>query len=408
MTDAPRPTDTAPTEPATAPSVRHRFPGLSDGWARLDGAAGTLPVDSAIDAFVEFWRSPATSNLGGAFAASAACQDLVDRARTAVGDLVGAEADQIVFGPNSTTLMMGYTRALGRTLQPGDRIVCTQLDHDANVSTWMQMAADRGVHIDLWPLAATGNLDLADLDALLADRPGAGPVRWVAVTGASNLTGAVPPLAGVVERTHAAGARVHLDAVARVPHLPTSHRDLGVDSLMTSVYKWYGPHVGALALSPDLLDHVEPYRVRPADYVGAPRFETGTPAFESLAGVVGAAAFLTETPRAAVIAHEAALLQRLEGGLAALPGVTVHAPSTGDERAPTSIFTVDGHHPDAVAAALATARVAVWHGHSYALELIDALGLTEAGGAVRASIVRYNDESDIDRLLEVVSGLSRP
>ena len=370
MTDAPRPTAAAParpTEPAAAPagahSVRHRFPGLSDGWARLDGAAGTLPVDTAIDAFVEFWHSPATSNLGGAFAASAACGELVDRARTAVGDLVGADA---------------------------------------------QMAADRGVQIDLWPLATTGNLDLADLDALLADRPGAGPVRWVAVTGASNLTGAVPPLAGVVQRAHAAGARVHLDAVARVPHLPTRHRDLGVDSLLTSVYKWYGPHVGALALAPDLLDHVEPYRVRPADYVGPPRFETGTPAFESLAGVIGAAAFLAETPRTVVMAHEAALLERLEGGLAALPGVSVHAPSIGDERAPTSIFTVEGHHPDEVAAALAAARVAVWHGHSYALELIDALGLTETGGAVRASIVRYNDEADIDRLLEVVADLSRP
>ena len=386
-------------------SLRHRFPGLSDGWARLDGAAGTLPVDTAIDAFVEFWRAPATANLGGAFAASAACQELVDRARAAVGDLVGADADQIVFGPNSTTLMMGYTRALGRTLDPGDRIVCTQLDHDADVSTWMQMAADRGVRVELWPLATTGNLDLADLDALLADRPGVGPVRWVAVTGASNLTGAVPPLAGVVERAHAAGARVHLDAVARVPHLPTSHRDLGVDSLMTSAYKWYGPHVGALALTPDLLAHVEPYRVRPADHLGPPRFETGTPAFESLAGVIGAAGFLAETPWAATIAHETALLQRLEAGLATLPGITVHAPTVGAERAPTSIFSVEGHHPAEVATALAAARVAVWHGHSYALELIDALGLSDAGGAVRASIVRYNDEIDVDRLLEVVDGL---
>ena len=406
MTDTQRPTDASPTD-GTAPNVRHRFPGLSDGWARLDGAAGTLPVDTAIDAFVEFWRSPATANLGGAFAASAACGELVDRARAAVGDLVGADADQIVFGPNSTTLMMGYTRALGRTLQPGDRIVCTQLDHDANVSTWMQMATDRGVQVELWPLAASGNLDVADLDALLADRPDAGPVRWVAVTGASTLTGAVPPLAAVVDRAHAAGARVHLDAVARVPHLPTSHRDLGVDSLMTSAYKWYGPHVGALALAPDLLAHVEPYRVRPADYVGPSRFETGTPAFESLAGVVGAAAFLAETPWAATIAHETALLQRLEGGLAGLPGVTVHAPTVGDERAPTSLFSVEGRHPDEVATALAAARVAVWHGHSYALELIDALGLTEAGGAVRASIVRYDDESDIDRLLEVVADLTR-
>ncbi len=390
-----------------APS-RHRFPGLADGWARLDGAAGTLPVDTAIEAFVEFWRSPATSNLGGAFAQSADCEALVHRARTAVGDLVGADAEQVVFGPNSTTLMMGWTRAIGRTLEPGDRIVVTQLDHDANVSTWMQMAADHDVEVVRWPLAATGNLDLTDLEAILADPAARGPVRWLAVTGASNLTGAVPPLVGAIGRAHAAGARVHLDAVARVPHLPTSHRDLGVDSLTTSVYKWYGPHAGALVLAPELLTDVEPYRVRPADYVGPPRFETGTPAFETLAGVVGAAAFMAEAPADEVAAHETALLHRLEDGLRGLPGVTVHAPTAGDERAPTCLFSVDGHAPATVAETLAAAHVSVWHGHSYALELIDALGLTEAGGAVRASIVRYNDGSDVDRLLDVVDRLNPP
>ena len=389
-----------------ASPCRHRFPGLSDGWARLDGAAGTLPVDTAIDALAEFWRSPATANLGGAFAQSAECDALVHRARAAVGDMVGADAEQVVFGPNSTTLMMGWTRALGRTLEPGDRVIVTQLDHDANVSTWMQMAADHDVEIVRWPLAPTGNLDVADLEAILADPGARGPVRWLAVTGASNLTGAVPPLAAAVERAHAAGARVHLDAVARVPHLPTSHRDLGVDSLTTSAYKWYGPHAGALVLTPELLATVEPYRVRPADYVGPARFETGTPAFETLAGVVGAAAFLAETAADVVIDHETALLHRLEDGLRTMPGVTVHAPTAGAERAPTCLFSVEGRTPAQVAEALATAQVSVWHGHSYALELVDALGLAVAGGAVRASIVRYNDGEDVDRLLEVVAGLS--
>lgn len=386
-------------------ATRQRFPGLSDGWARLDGAAGTLAVDSAIDAIADFLRSPAASNHGGAFVQSEACGELVAAARGAVGDLVGAEAEQVVFGPNSTTLMMGWTRALGRTLQAGDRIVTTQLDHDANVSTWMQMASDRGVDVVRWPLAPTGNLDPADLEALLHD-PAGGPVRWVAVTGASNLTGAVPPLAAIVERAHRAGARVHLDAVARVPHLATSYRDLGVDSLMTSAYKWFGPHVGALVLAPELLDTVEPYRVRPADYAGPPRFETGTGAFEALAGVVAAATFLAESSGPATVAHEAALLDRLEAGLRTIDGVTVHAPTAGDERAPTTIFTVDGHPPEAVAEALASARVAVWHGHCYAIELIDALGLTAGGGAVRASIVRYNEGHDVDRLIDAVADLS--
>src|SRR5690606_11011250 len=151
---------------------------------------------------------------------------------------------------------------------------------------------------------------------------------------------------------------------------------------------------------------VEPYRVRPADYVGPARFETGTPAFETLAGVVGAAAFLAETAADVVIDHETALLHRLEDGLRTMPGVTVHAPTAGAERAPTCLFSVEGRTPAQVAEALAAAQVSVWHGHSYALELVAALGLTEAGGAARASIVRYNDGTDVDRLLEVIADLS--
>lgn len=380
-------------------TAKERFPGLADGWSRLDGAAGTLMVDAAIDAMTAFMRSPAASNLGGAFAASEACDELLARARATIGELVGVGDGDVVFGPNSTTLMMGWTRALGRTLAAGDHIVCTQLDHDANVSTWMAMAADVGAEVVLWPLSPEGNLDPADLDQLLAG----GRVRWVALTGASNLTGAVPPIAEAVERAHAAGARVHLDAVARVPHLPTKRAALGVDSLMTSSYKWYGPHVGVLALDAELLTTVEPYRVRPADYVGPSRFETGTPAFEAIAGITAAAEFLLGEPDPAPV--ELALLDRLESGLRSLPGIEVHAPTAGEERAPTTIFSVGDRPPREVAEHLADHRVAVWSGDNYAQELIAALGLTARGGAVRASIVRYNDEPDIDRLLEALAPL---
>src|SRR5262245_34166424 len=138
--------------------LRDRFPGLSDGWTRLDGAAGTLMVDSAIEATADFLRTPANSNLGGPFAASAMCDELVEGARATVGRLLGARPEQVVFGPNSTTLILGWTRALGRTLSAGDRIVCTQLDHDSNVSTWLQMAEDIGAEVVMWPLAADGNL----------------------------------------------------------------------------------------------------------------------------------------------------------------------------------------------------------------------------------------------------------
>ncbi len=379
---------------------RQRFPGLSDGWARLDGAAGTLMVDTAIDAMTDFMRSPAASNLGGTFAASDLCDDVIEGARATVGRLLDVQGGEIVFGPNSTTLILGWTRALGRTLGPGDRIVCTQLDHDSNVSTWMAMAEDCGAEVVFWPLAPDRTLDLAELDRLLD----AGGVRWVAVSGTSNLTGYVPPVRQVVERAHAAGARVHLDAVARVPHLRTSYAELGVDSLMTSAYKWFGPHVGALVLSDELLATVEPYRVRPADYPGARRWETGTPSFETLAGVRAAAEFLLEEPEPTT--HEQDLIERLEAGLSGLPGIELYAPAPADHRAPTTIFNVGDRHPDAVAAHLASREVAVWSGDAYAQELIAALGLTERGGAVRASLVRYNDATDVDRLLEALSELT--
>jgi cysteine desulfurase family protein (TIGR01976 family) len=381
-------------------SMRDRFPGLSDGWARLDGAAGTLMVDAAIDAMTEFMRSPAPSNMGGTFAASAACDDLVEGARETVGRLLGVGDGEVVFGPNSTTLVLGFTRALGRTLGPGDRIVCTQLDHDSNVSTWMAMAEDVGAEVVLWPIDETGHLRVETLEELLAE----GGVRWVAVTGASNLTGAVPPVTEIAAVAHGAGAKVHLDAVARVPHLRTHRDELGVDSLMSSAYKWFGPHVGMLALSRELLETVEPYRVRPADYPGARRFETGTPSFETIAGVAAAAEFLMEDPEPTE--HEQGLIARLEDGLRSLPGITVYAPDPADERSPTTIFNVGDRDPEDVARHLAGRQVSVWSGDSYARELIAALGLTARGGAVRASLVRYNDDTDVDRLLEAIAELT--
>jgi selenocysteine lyase/cysteine desulfurase len=173
---------------------------------------------------------------------------------------------------------------------------------------------------------------------------------------------------------------------------------------MSSSYKWFGPHAGMLALSRELLETVEPYRVRPADYAGARRFETGTPSFETIAGVAAAAEFLMEEPEPTE--HEQGLIARVEDGLRSLPGVTVYAPDPADERSPTTIFNVGDRHPDDVARHLATRQVSVWSGDSYARELIAALGLTARGGAVRASLVRYNDDTDVDRLLEAVAELT--
>ncbi len=387
----------------TAADVRSRFPGLSDGWVRLDGPAGTLPVDTCVDAIADYMRSPAPANLGGSFAASRASDAVVDRARQTVGRLVGAQPDEIVFGPSTTNLMFAFTRALSRSWEPGDRIVCTQLDHDSNVSPWLLAARDVGATVEMLEVdPVDGTLDVEPLKGLCAD----GRTRWVAISGASNLTGHAPDLARAAAIAHEHGARILVDGVARVPHLPTDAAALDLDVLSTSPYKWYGPHAGVLAVRHDLLRTVEPYRVRPADYDGPARWETGTPQIELLAGITAAAEFMLSTPVAQVSAHEIELLARLQGGLHDIPGVTVHGPSVTPDRAPTVVFTVAGHTPSQVDEFLASRRIAVWHGDNYACELIDALGLRATGGTVRAGIVRYTTADDVAALLVALTELT--
>jgi len=384
------------------PGIRHRFPGLGDGWVRLDGPAGTLPVDTSIDAMHAYFRSSAPANVGGAFDASTRTGAMVDTVRAGVGRLLGTAGSQVIFGASSTALMFAYTRALARTWKGGERIVCTQLDHDSNVTPWVLAAHDAGAEVTMLPVdPVDGSLDLADLQAALHDR--SRPVTWVALTGASNLTGWAPDLRAVAAMVHDAGARLHVDAVARVPHLPVDVNGWGIDSLVTSAYKWYGPHAGVMVMQPELLHGVEPYRVRPADYDGPERWEVGTSAFETIAGVGGAATFMGEHPWDEVSAAETALLERLEQGLRAMPGVIVHTPERAEGRAPTTIFNVDGCAPAVVDAALAERRIAVWSGDNYACDLIDALGLRARGGAVRAGVVRHTTTDDIDALLAALA-----
>jgi len=385
-----------------AEAVAHRFPGLRDGWVRLDGPAGTLPVDTSVDEMHAYYSSTHQANLGGFFDASHRTEVLVDATRAVVGRLLGVQPEEVVFGQSSTALTFAWTRALARGWAPGDRVVCTRLDHDANIAPWLLAARDAGAVVEFLDVDPVhGVLDLDPLEALCAD----GRTRWVAVSGASNLTGHAPDIAAVVGVAHAYGARVHVDGVARVPHLPTDAASLDVDSLTTSAYKWYGPHAGVLVARGGLLSTVEPYRVRPADYVGPPRWETGTPSFEAIAGVKGAAEFMLEADLAEVSAAETVLLGRLQGGLEALEGVRVHGPAVGPDRSPTVIFTVQGRHPDEVARHLAARRVAVWSGDNYACELVDVLGLREGGGAVRAGIARYTTPADVDALLDALADL---
>ena len=387
----------------TAAADRSRFPGLSDDWVRLDGPAGTLPVDTCVDAIADYMRSPAPANLGGEFDASRESVAVVDRAREAVAGLIGAEADEIVFGPSTTNLMFAFTRALAQHWGPGDRIVCTQLDHDSNVSPWLLAARDVGATVEMLEVdPVDGTLDVEPLKGLCAD----GRTKWVAISGASNLTGHVPDLERAVAIAHEHGARILVDGVARVPHLPTDAAALGVDVVSTSPYKWYGPHAGVLAVRNGLLGEIEPYRVRPADYVGPLRWETGTTQIELLAGITAAAEFMTSTPIAEEAERETRLLALLQEGLHEVPGVTVHGPSVSPDRAPTVVFTVRGRTPEEVDRHLASRRIAVWHGDNYACELVDALGLRATGGVVRAGVVRYTTADDVAALLSALSELT--
>ena len=379
-------------------AVRARFPGLRDGWARLDGPAGTQMVDSAIDAMAEFMRSGDNANHGGVFRAAEATDELTLSARATVARLLGGAPECVAFGPSMTALTMRFAGAVGRTLRAGDEIVCTRLDHDANVASWLIAAERAGATVRFAdPDPETLELPAAAVEAVLGER-----TRWIAVTAASNAVGTVPDLPGIVAAAHRAGARVYVDAVHAAPHRALDVEALGCDALACSAYKWFGPHVAVLWGRPEVLEELRPDKLRPSPDEVPDRFELGTLPFESLAGARAAAEFLMSLDRDALRAHEDALLHQMLDGLRGIEGVTVHGAAR--DRAPTVMFTVDGRPSIEVARALAVEQVAVWHGNYYALELSRHLGL-EPEGAVRAGAVAYTDAEDVRRLLDVVARL---
>jgi cysteine desulfurase family protein (TIGR01976 family) len=378
---------------------RDRFPGLDDGWARLDGPAGSQMVDSAIEAIAGWMRSGDAANHGGAFRAARRTDALVASTRETVARLLVAEPRGIVFGASMTALTMRFAAAVGRTLAPGDEIVCTRLDHDANVAPWL-IAAERAQARVRFADPAPDTLELpaAAVEAVLGPR-----TRWVAVTAASNAVGSIPDLPGIVAAARRAGARVFVDAVHATPHRPLDFAALGCDALACSAYKWYGPHVAVLAARPDVLAELTPDKLRPSADTVPERWELGTLPFEALAGVRAAAEFLLTLDRAALRAHEDGLLRAMLEGLGAIDGVTLYGAAR--ERTPTVMFTVAGHTPQAVAASLAREDVAVWDGNYYALELLTHLGL-EPAGAVRAGALAYNDADDVRRLVDGVARIA--
>lgn len=367
---------------------RDKFPGLEGGWARLDGPAGTQMVDDAIEAMADFMRSGRNANHGGMFAAARATDEVVAAARASVGAMLGRDPAGVVFGPSMTGLTMRFAAAVGAR-----RVVCTRLDHDANVRPWVLHSSDV-VFAD--PVPGSLELPAASFEDLLEEG-----VEWVCVTAASNACGTVPELARIIEMAHAVGARVYVDAVHAAPHRPL--HGLDADVIACSAYKWFGPHVGILSARPEVLAEYSPAKLRPSPDTDPDRWELGTLPFEALAGVTAAADYTSSVGWERVRAHEDALLARTLDGLRAMEHVTLWGDAA--DRTPTVMFTVEGLSSREVAGALAEREIAVWHGNYYAYELECHLGLAPHG-AVRAGFAHYNDESDADRLLAAVADLA--
>jgi cysteine desulfurase family protein (TIGR01976 family) len=379
---------------------RDRFPSLSDGWARLDAPGGSQPVDAAIEAIADYMRGGGMANQGGEFEAAKQVDSLLLTARATVGELLGGDPRGVVFGPSMTTLTLAFSAAVGRTLEPGDEIVCTRIDHDANVAPWLIAAERAGAKVRFAepPDLETLELPPSAFEAVLGDR-----TRWVAVTGASNAVGTAPDIAAIASLAHDAGARVYVDAVHATPHRRIDATALGVDAVACSAYKWFGPHGSILWARPELLEELRPDKLRPASDEVPFRWETGTPAFEAIAGIAAAARYVLDTGYDAIRAHEDALMDRMLAGLGSISGVTLYGGAR--DRTPTAMFNVAGITAGDVARELAEDKVAVWQGNYYAVELEKLLDLAPHG-AVRAGLVHYNDESDVDRLLEGVARLA--
>ena len=389
--------------------IRGEFPGLSDGRAALDGAAGTQLPAAVIDAVVAAMRE-AMANVHGTFPGSERSTETVQRARLAVADLVGGTPDGVLLGPNMTTLTFMLADTLAGSWGAGDEIVVTSLDHDANIRPWV-LAAERAGATVRWAEfdVDSGELPVPAFDGVIGER-----TRLVAVTAASNAIGTRPDVRAIADRAHQAGALTYVDGVHATPHAPTDICALGADFYACSAYKWFGPHAGAVIADPALLASLEPRKLVPSPDQGPERFERGTASFEQLAGVATAVdwiAGLTDVAgsrRQRVLAAMGAIERYLDelatgarDGLASIDGVRI----LGSARTRTSTisFTVRGVSPAEVARACNRAGVNVWDGDNYACELMQRFGLADRGGAVRASLVLYNDRSDVQRLIDAVA-----
>ncbi|MFA9443723.1 cysteine desulfurase-like protein [Egicoccus sp. AB-alg6-2] len=388
--------------------IRSSFPALDEGAAHFDGPGGSQVPRQVAEAVGRTLAS-AVANRGHLTSAERRAERIVGEARQAVADLLGAEHDGVVFGRSMTALTFDFARTLSRQWRPGDEVVVTRLDHDANIRPWVLAAQAAGATVRWADFDRdTGALPTASVTRLLGGR-----TRLVAVTGASNLLGTRPDVAAIAAAAHEVGALVHVDGVHLTPHAPVDVAALGADLFSCSPYKFLGPHLGVMAAAPDLLEHLRPDKLLPSSDAVPERFELGTLPYELLAGTTAAIDFLADiaggsgTRRTRLLeamalleAHEAALAVRLEDGLDRLDGV--RRLGLAPRRTPTVAFVVAGRRPQDVARHLADAGVNAPASHFYAIEAARYLGLGD-DGAVRAGIAPYTDDADIDRLLAAVA-----
>jgi cysteine desulfurase family protein (TIGR01976 family) len=367
-------------------AVRARFSALQVPTAFFDGPGGTQCPDSVIAAIGDYLRE-SNANLGGPFGNSRRTDALVTRARLAAASFLGCAPEETTFGANMTTLNFTLTRTVGRTLRRGDEVLVTRLDHDGNVSPWLELAHDLDLRVGFVELHDDTTLDLEDLQGKLTER-----TRVVAFPLVSNAVGTLTDARQVVELAHATGALAWADAVHYGPHAPIETGELGVDVLLCSPYKFFGPHLGLAFVRDELARSWRTYKVRPATHP----FETGTLPHELLAGFAAAVEYVESIGWPAIQAHERALGERF---LDSLPErCTLYGLPTMDGRVPTFAFRVEGLAPRVVAERLAERDIAVWDGDYYAVEVMERLGLG-AEGAVRAGFVHYNTPAEVDRLL---------
>ncbi len=401
--------------------VRAQFPALRAAASALpqriflDAPGGTQVPDGVVSAMCTYLVE-CNSNIDGAYEPSRRTDELIVEARRYGGAFVGGEPDGIAFGQNMTTLNFNLVRAVGRTLSPGDEILTTALDHEGNISPWLLMAADRGVVVREVSLTDQLDVDLEDLRAKLSER-----TRVVAFCLASNAVGTVTRAREIADLAHAVGAWAWGDAVAYAPHRRVDVGALGLDVLLCSPYKFFGPHLGMAWIRPDLAASLPAERVRPA--AEAPpghRFETGTLSHEAIAGFVAALDYLAslgsgddlaERLRAAygvIQQHESRLAAALGAGIAGIAGVRpVGMPADSAARVPTFGLVCERSTPRRVAEALGDAGIYVWDGNFYAKRVIETLGLDLDEGLLRIGIAHYNTQAEIDRLLEVLGSILR-